>query len=101
MVIGSPTALADLGKRLLAAAQSPPVSPVQNWPAVAATPDVEGPFLGDPNFKLSFHVTAAGELPTSLKLRRRGLSPPWFLVIATFTVVGVLVTLGWILSLVL
>jgi hypothetical protein len=78
MVIGSPTALADLGKRLLAAAQSPPVSTVQKWPAVAATPDVEGPYLGDPNFRAAdIPQAAAARVESALVSGHRSVHGCW------------------------
>jgi len=88
MIIGSVAALEKLGAQLLTASQRAADPRAPNWPPIVASPNVEGPYLNEPQFKLSFNVTRSTQLPESLSRIRR--SPP----LALLAPIGILALVG-------
>jgi hypothetical protein len=96
MIIGSAEALARLGTQLQAAGSVEAGALLPDWPPQVAGPKVSGPYLNDPGFQLSFHVLLTPQLPSSLRLLRRGLPRPLSLAIALLALIGAATIVTWI-----
>jgi len=97
MIIGSAEALGQLGAQLQTAGTAAANTRLPDWPPVIASPTVFGPYVNEPDFKLSFHVLRTSEVPRSLPLCRRGL-PIWLsLAFGVLTLIGAAAVAMWAL----
>lgn len=92
MVIGSASALNELGKELVAATDGQPETVDDRWPKLAASRDLGG---GDgPDSYLSFHVeTSKGNIPPTSKESEVAKT-----VIFVLAIVGVIAIIKWIVA---
>jgi hypothetical protein len=97
MIIGTAQTLERLGTQLLSAANTPASGALPEWPPEVSSPAVSGPYVDVPNFKLSFHVLRAQQLPISLPLRRRGLPLALVLAVGALALIGAAAIVGWLL----
>lgn len=99
MVIGSRTALEELGQQLIACSVERNTD--GTWPPQIANPTVVSPYNDIPNFTLSFHLQGSNPPQTVLPLTRR--NPPFalFLTVIACAAVGMVTIFRWGLALAL
>jgi hypothetical protein len=96
MIIGSATALGELGQQLQAVASFEPVASTTNWPREVAVLNCESPYQDRPDYRVSFHVQHE-PLPTTLQRQsRQAPSTVALLVVLTLALVGILSLVRWV-----
>lgn len=96
MVVGTPAALAALGKQLIHLEPEP--APNAQWPPEIAKPETVGPYKDLPDFTLSFHVQGSAQLDKVVPLGRRTLRAPLFIAITICAATGAVVIARWLIA---
>jgi hypothetical protein len=95
MIIGSATALGQLGQQLQAAGNFEPLSSPANWPREVAVLNCESPYQDRPDYRVSFHVQQQ-PLPAELQRKyRQSPSVGVFLVLLPLALVGAVSLVRW------
>jgi hypothetical protein len=89
MVIGTAEALRALGAQLAAV---PERAVSGEWPDLVASAAVRGPYADTSEYRLSFHIQPAGEVPLKLPLLGRGPSAFVVVPVLAFALAGVFFT---------
>jgi hypothetical protein len=96
MIIGSATALGELGQQLQAVASFEPLTAPTNWPHEVAVLNCDSPYQDRPDYRVSFHVQHE-PLPASLlRKSRQAPSAVAFLIVLPLALVGIVSLVRWV-----